>query len=309
MTNIHTIKQKIQSILGDGLVVIVGCGLSSAEGLPGMYELAKHLMSVIPSSVKDGANAWLEIKKLLDSGLGLEEALAGQDLPNELIDRITIETSRFISNAEKKVISDVLHKNRKLRFSLFIEALSLTQAGISILSTNYDRLIEVACEASGLCIDTMFVGHSVSKFDPRESAYSFCRSIRKRQGKLCLDYAHHIRILKPHGSLDWYSLDGRPVRCPYQVDIPPLILAPGDTKYRAGYKEPFDAHRERANRKIDRGKKYLIIGYGFNDDHLQTHLERNLRDGKTCLVVSRELSPSAMNILENSPLQWHYALI
>jgi hypothetical protein len=35
------IKKKIQAILGDGLVVIVGCGLSSAEGLPGMYSLAQ----------------------------------------------------------------------------------------------------------------------------------------------------------------------------------------------------------------------------------------------------------------------------
>ena len=116
-----------------------------------------------------------------------------------------------------------------------------------------------------------------------------------------MDYAHRVKILKPHGSLDWYEVKGRPVRCPYNIDIPPLIVVPGDTKYRSGYKEPFDAHRECANQDIDNAKRYLILGYGFNDDHLQTHLTRNLREGKPALIVTREPSESTKNLIENCP--------
>jgi hypothetical protein len=72
-------------------------------------------------------------------------------------------------------------------------------------------------------------------------------------------------------------------------------------KYRVGYNEPFDAHREFANREIDRSSKYLIIGYGFNDTHLQTHLARNLRSGKSCLVITRELSQSAEILFQDCP--------
>jgi hypothetical protein len=72
-------------------------------------------------------------------------------------------------------------------------------------------------------------------------------------------------------------------------------------KYRVGYNEPFDAQREFANREIDRSSRYLIIGYGFNDNHLQTHLDRNLRMGKPCLVVTRELSPSAESLIKECP--------
>ncbi len=39
--NPHEIKKQTQTILGDGLVGVVRCGRSSAEGLPGMYDLAR----------------------------------------------------------------------------------------------------------------------------------------------------------------------------------------------------------------------------------------------------------------------------
>jgi len=300
--NPHKIKKQMQTILADGLVVIVGCGLSSAEGLPGMYDLAEHLISVVPSRVPTEAKeSWANIAKSLVDGIGLEQALAIRELPKIIDEVITIETARFIEKAERSVISEVLSGQRSLRFSSLVQAFPPSPSGISILTTNYDRLVEFACEAVGQCVDSMFVGNSVGKFHPKESAYTFCRGVRRRQGKIVLEYAHRIRVLKPHGSLDWYVADGRPVRCPYNVDLPPLIIPPGETKYRAGYEEPFDAHRERANLEIDRGRRYLIIGYGFNDDHLQTHLARNLKEGKLCLVVTRDLSDAASTLMNDCP--------
>ena len=300
--NPHEIKIQIQKILGDGLVVIVGCGLSSAEGLPGMYDLSEHLISTLPSRVPtDAKKPWAEIEKSLVDGNSLEQALAGRELPRVIYEVITHETARFIEQAERSVFSKVLSGQKSLRFSSLAQVFPPSPNGICILTTNYDRLVEFACEAEGLCVDSMFVGNSIGRYHPKESAYSFCRGIRRRQGKIFLEYANRIRVLKPHGSLDWYIADGRPVRCPYNVDLHPLIIPPGETKYRAGYEEPFDVHREHANREIDRAKRYLIIGYGFNDDHLQTHLNRNLRDGKPCLVVTRDLSAAASALINESP--------
>jgi hypothetical protein len=171
--------------------------------------------------------------------------------------------------------------------------------GVPVITTNYDRLLEIGAECAGLGADTMFVGRNVGILNERESTLSFCRDYRKasRRGELQLIYRHRVVILKPHGSLDWFLLNGEPVCCPYPLDAPRLIITPGLNKYRTGYDRPFDLHRERANREIDKAARYLIIGYGFNDNHLETHLAAQLRSGKPALVLTQTLSLSGQHLI------------
>jgi hypothetical protein len=75
-----------------------------------------------------------------------------------------------------------------------------------------------------------------------------------------------------------------------------LIITPGYNKFRNGYESPFDHHRNRANNAIDRANRYLIIGYGFNDDHLETHLSPAIRAGKPALLMTRNLTPTAESL-------------
>ena len=44
---LHEVKTRLQQHLSDGLVMVVGSGLSCAEGLPGMGELADHLHATV----------------------------------------------------------------------------------------------------------------------------------------------------------------------------------------------------------------------------------------------------------------------
>ena len=69
-------------------------------------------------------------------------------------------------------------------------------------------------------------------------------------------------------------------------------MAPGGNKYRLGYEVPFDAHRTRANDSIDRASALLFIGYGFNDDHLQTHIVDRIPQVPT-VIVSKDLTDPA----------------
>jgi len=293
-------KKNIQSIFRDGLAVIVGSGLSTAEGLPSMTGLANHLISALDGKLAEPHRSnWEQISAALSTGVGLEQALTDIEPDEEVLSLIKEETATLFRTNERAIITEVVKEAKFLRFTHLIRAFPPSSAVIPIITTNYDRLLEYACEVRGYCVDSMFVGNYLGKLDRKESTLSFCRGYKTRQNKVVLEYAQRFKVLKPHGSLDWYYLGGRPIRCSADLNMTPLIIPPGASKYRAGYDQPFDVHREQANYEIDRASRYLIIGYGFNDDHLQTHLDKNLRDGKPCLVVTKELSPSGSSLFKS----------
>jgi hypothetical protein len=299
--DLAALKARVQDHLRDGLVTIVGSGLSCAEGLPGMNALASHLESAF-CTLPPGplANEWATVKASLGTK-GLEQALLDFPPSADLEERIRIEVAAFVSGAEREAISEVFMNGRVLRFTRLLKHLLVPSSGIQIVTTNYDRLLEVASEQAGLGVDTMFSGVFSGRLNERESRLSFCRDVTLHNGKPRFHYADRVVLSKPHGSLDWYDQSGNPVRnCSDLISASRLIIPPGQNKYRNGYNSPFDAHRERANRAIDRASRFLIIGYGFNDIHLETHLKERIKSGVPIIVLAYALTPNARAILNLS---------
>jgi hypothetical protein len=79
------------------------------------------------------------------------------------------------------------------------------------------------------------------------------------------------------------------------------MITPGESKYRTGYEPPFDHHIGLANDAIDYATAVLAIGFGFNDRHLQTHLEPRIKEGLPCLILTRTLTEAATALLDASP--------
>lgn len=297
--DLHALKARLQAHLSDGLVTIVGSGLSCAEGLPGMGELADYLLANVGHGLS-GADeaAWLAVSPLI-SAKGLEAALLAAP-PTPLLEAsISAATGQFISERERKVVSEVFAGKRKLRLTRLLAHLVKPAAGMTIVTTNYDRLIEIAVEEADIGADTMFIGRFAGQLNERESQMSFCRAatVKPRRTAVTLQYRPRALICKPHGSLDWYARAGRPVF--YAGDLPDavrLIITPGQNKFRNGYESPFDHHRSRANDAIDRAGRYLVLGYGFNDDHLETHLSPGIKGGKPTLMLTRSLSAVARQL-------------
>jgi len=297
MMQLDDIKRHLQDYFGDGLVLIVGSGLSCAEGLPNMRHLARHLSDNLHPilSAEDG-KLWQKIMPLLETE-GLESALIKKAPTATLEAAIASMTGALIAEKEEKVIAEIFARKRELRLTRLINHMLKPSSGLPIITTNYDRLVEIASEEAGLGVDTMFTGRCLGMLNEKESRMSFCRGISGKKTKPRLEYRKRAIICKPHGSLDWYMRNDAPVSYAGNLhDIPRLIITPGQNKFRNGYASPFDLHREKANKKIDQAAKFLIVGYGFNDDHLETHLTPAIKNGRRTLIVSQELTPNAKKL-------------
>lgn len=297
---LSALKKQLQEHLGDGLVLVVGSGLSCAEGVPGMGALGHHLVTHIPASLSpEDTKLWEDIHPLIETA-GLEAALLKHAPTASLEAAIVQSTGDFIAASEASIIMEVFNNTRTLRLTKLIPHLLKPGTGIPIVTTNYDRLAELACEEAGLGVDTMFCGHFAARLDPEDSYWSFCRHVRLVGKNVRYKFAPKAIVFKPHGSLDWYHREGNPVRYAGTLPLPRLIITPGLNKFRSGYESPFDKHREKGNDAIDKARRFLIIGYGFNDDHLETHLTPRIKSGVKTVILTYALSSKARKIaIEN----------
>ena len=299
-TELDNLKRWLQTIFTDKLVIIVGSGLSCAEGLPGMWHLGEKLKQEIPSKISDeNLKTWNEIAACLESD-GLEGALLKHPANDAIESAIIKITAEYVLNEEQKAINRCISENKKLKFSYLLPHISAcTPKTARVITTNYDRLIEFAAEYENWGVDSMMVGRYWGTHNPDLSKKLLVERVSK--GKIPrLVYRNHIKIYKPHGSLDWFMAGDTPMTSCIGAMEEPLIITPGVGKYKKGYAQPFDVHREQGNKAIDDASAILCIGYGFNDDHLQTHLTTKIKSGIKTLILTRGLSDNARKVVSES---------
>lgn len=298
-----------QSLFRKGLVTLVGSGASCAKGLPTMGRLAEEVLLRVDSVLKDGDfdeevhAEWKKIAVALEDGEGLEQAIHAESMPDELGALIAVHASECVREDEAVAIDAMSRSDKPGEFSRIARHLSRVDGQPTIITTNYDRLIEVDLALSGVAVDSMFAGHTIGRLDEKlaRQEHEYVERTASSRSRSRTLTRPHVQLAKPHGSLDWFtSGSGDVVRSDLTLAGPRRVVAPGGSKYRLGYESPFDVHRERANRAIDRAGAFLIVGYGFNDDHLQTHLKPAFANVPS-LVVSYALSENARAFLSTNP--------
>ncbi|MBX9723367.1 MAG: SIR2 family protein [Candidatus Obscuribacterales bacterium] len=299
--NLEDFKKFVQGHFTDGLVIIIGSGLSAAEGISGMPSLAAHLMEASKSIVDtELLKSWEPLGAELAAKTGLEEALLRYPPTADLENWIMDQTCSLMLPEERAVVQEVI-EGRQLKLAQLLSKILAPSNGLSILTTNYDRLAEIACERAGYHVDTTAVGLYAGEFDHSRSKFMSCRGVQSRGKSVSLKHAPRAIILKPHGSFDWYRNKGQVLRCGMELDLPRAIITPGLNKYKAGYASPFDIHRELANERVRSAAKLMVLGYGFNDDHLQTHLLERIESGLPTLIVTRGIGETMNRLATESP--------
>lgn len=179
-------------------------------------------------------------------------------------------------------------------FILAFASRTPTRDRLHIFTTNYDRLIEDACDRAGLRILDRFVGSLRPRF---------------RSSRLDVDIHYNppgirgeprflegvARLTKMHGSIDWQAAGGEVVRqhvsfgdpsAASRVATDSLLVYPQPSKdVETGYFPYADLFRDFSAALCRPNSVLVTYGYGFGDDHINRVLRDMLMLASTHLVV------------------------
>ncbi|MCG6401698.1 SIR2 family protein [Vibrio fluvialis] len=294
-------QKQAQEYYGKAPVIIMGSGASAAHGMSGMWALAKHLIAQTDVSGLSAPEleVWEHFCQVLDSGIDLESALHQVATSEELTSRIVKATWLLINSEDIEIFQKSLQDSGMFSLSRLLEHMFRSSLRkINIITTNYDRLVEYACDHMRIHHYTGFT-HG---FFRQLAAPTEITSVRR------------VNIWKVHGSLDWFqSPMGDTVALSNIQEIPndykPQIVTPGTQKYQKTHLEPFRSIINHADLAISEAGSYLCIGYGFNDEHIQPKLMvKCLRQKTPVTIITYALSESAKKLIIDGSAQNYLAI-
>ncbi len=296
---VEQVTELAQKYVSNQPVLILGSGASVPHGLPSMPTLANELRRRVETAVSNpDLPTWNAFSANLASTHDLEQSLHALELTESLLKSVVTETWKAIAFHDLKLMAGIIDGTISLPLTHLLKYLLRTaHASVSVVTTNYDRLVEYATNAAEAVFFTGFIPGTFGRFI---SAAAPC-------GFRCPGSQGHVRLWKVHGSLDWFEdSTSQPLAVYGASDIPPacrpLIVTPGVTKYRKTHLDPFRTVMAHADTALERASGYLCIGYGFNDEHIQPKLiSRISRNDVPILVITKKLSNAGRHLLLARP--------
>ena len=177
------VSKQIQDHYKDPPVIILGSGASAALGMSSMWLLSKHLMSTVKGAdLSDEYQAlWDKFCCLLKADVDLETALHKVSLSFVLTERVGASTWSLLTTEDIAIFncslinSDLFPLGRLLKH--FFRS---TLSQLNIITPNYDRLAEYACEQEQIHHFTGFSHGCRGTFTTKEDLKSERRSIYRR---------------------------------------------------------------------------------------------------------------------------------
>ncbi|ALT76299.1 SIR2 family protein [Paucibacter sp. KCTC 42545] len=300
MSDVNYQKQA-QDYYSKAPLIILGSGASAAHGMSGMWGLARHLvLNTDTSELSEGeVEAWRKFCEVLDAGVDLESALHQVAVTDELTSRIIKATWELINAEDIKIFKECLQNQGMFPLSRLLRHMfksSLTK--LNIITTNYDRLAEYACDQERI--------HHYSGF-----THGFFRQLAAPNE---INSTRRVNIWKVHGSLDWFkspledivaisNIQGIP------INYKPEIVTPGTQKYQTTHLEPYRSIINNADLAITAANSYLCIGYGFNDEHIQPKLmARCQRQNTPITIITYGLSDAARRLITDGRARNYLAI-
>ncbi|MDQ6234841.1 SIR2 family protein [Bacteroides ovatus] len=289
--------KSIQDIVNDNPVLVIGCGASMNYGIPGMWDLAMAIkadFTKTPPISEESKKCVNELVGKLDAEMGLEDAMLSLKCTEEVENRILKIVWNQIKPKDNNVFMDVVQSRSRLPLANLLTHLiyNRADAGVDVVTTNYDCLIEYAASQTDAYVNC---GCSQSHIG------QFIGFDHKNQLAKLKDYEGCVNIYKIHGSLDWFvDNNGEMYNYPNLTYIPdemkPCIITPGTNKYERALEDPHRSLISSVDGLFKEAFGYMCIGYGFNDKHIQPNLLKMAIDRKKrILIVTKDLTKKIEN--------------
>lgn len=183
-----------------------------------------------------------------------------------------------------------------------------------IYTTNYDMCVEHACgETDTLVLDGFGLGGQ-DHYSPATLDMDITE--RMPGEREMRPHPSVLRLYKLHGSVNWFETDGLIRRGAARKERgTPVMIYPRGEKYRDAFRQPFLEMMARFQSGLRRRSVGLVvIGFGFNDDHLSEPIWMALQHNPSlrllivdpCLTDWRAASP---NPGEQATYRWRIAQI
>lgn len=270
------IKERVFTIIQNYLktppVIIWGSGATIPFGLPSMGKLNDIIKENIPEFDKNCDNLEIEL---------------GKDKYQEMMPQIRNLIWHAISTVDKEVLHNLLDSNNENFNGIkkLVEKISDAHPKVTnIITTNYDRIIEYVLSFHGIPFTDGFLGKDLSLFD--ENLFS-SKNI--------------VNIVKVHGSLNWFDLGGEIRYLQNNIENSvPQIICPGKNKYQEAYKSPYRELIQKSDLYINSANSFLVVGFGFNDEHLTPRIKTKIKKGIPIVVITKIISEACLNELEGA---------
>lgn len=233
--------------------------------------------------------------KMLSYSFSVLKKNIQMDFVNYCIEKIKTEiiknTSNFVPNIKSdpfkfaqfaesvRPLRDMLNRLIKLRRP--------NQPRIKIFTTNYDLVIETACDIEGINCNNGFEGVNTKIFNPTN--FDLNVSLKPLEHNIVY-YPNYIYLYKLHGSINWSYVELDGIKEIILDDSPTFdystVIYPCATKYSETLEMPFGEMFRRFGDCVSQSQTVIVtIGYGFMDEHVNQILFRSLRNPSTQLVI------------------------
>jgi len=265
-----------QKFLTNPPVIIWGSGATIPYGLPSMDDLKLCLKSEL-GELNKNTNLEIELEKItdLDKVAKIKEIIRNEVLKKNLeCLKKSIQTHNYFEAIEKMIQKFYNPHPQKIDF----------------VTTNYDCILEYALSNAGYNFTDGFTGRSLSKFNSQPFGTK----------KI-------INLIKVHGSLSWFYNNNNEkvffLPCEYkQFDNLKyaMILPYKEKKYQEVFKEPYRSLIGKSDNIIEKAKSFLVIGFGFNDEHLTPRIDDKIKKDIPIVIVTKQATASCIKKLNNA---------
>lgn len=268
----NTVFKITQDFLKKPPLIVWGSGATSPFGLPSMNDLNEALKQDIAGFNTENDNLEIELEK---------------DKYKEQISQIKQVIWEKVNDADISVLEQILLSKTdefngiKLLLEKFIDAHPKV---VNIVTTNYDRVLEYIMSYHNIPYTDGFDGKVLSTFNED-----------KFKNK------NIVNLLKVHGSLNWFDVDNE-IRFLSSIskDGVPKIIAPDKNKYQEAYGSPYRELIQKADDLIKTPSSFLVIGFGFNDEHLTPKIKAKVKKGIPIVLITKRVSDSSYKELKDA---------